>query len=164
MKNYAIILCALFISLMSCETEKGEDTPVIETDKQVRLEIFSMNPGSSSAYSEDIIIGDLIRFNKNYWSNVDSIIFVANFGVGEYSEEGTSAFTATAELYDKTNEQVIEGSSVSTNSTIVSHISSSNVYDNLPDEEITLGIKFSIDNEGEYIGISGTSYLFIYKN
>ena len=163
MKNYATILCALFISLMSCETEEGEDAPVIETDKQVRLELFSIEPRTSSTDTNGVIYGDLIRFNKNYWSNVDSIIFVPSFGVYEYNSE--ESLTATAELYDKTNEQVIEGSSLSTNSTTVSYISSGNIYDNLPDEEITLGVKFTIDGENEYSSIEiGSSYLFIYKN
>jgi len=77
------------------------------------------------------------------------------------------AFPAIAELYDQTNDVVIENSTVSTISLTATHIESGNIYDDLPEAEIDLSIQIRSDNpDTDATGtvLTGKSYLMLYRS
>jgi hypothetical protein len=125
-------------------------------DKLTRIEI----PLSNGNITEgSLIFGMVIKFNKNDYAT-DSIVFVA----APYTNgEGN---TATVELYDLTDNQVITKSILSSNQPYENSVFqlSQNIYASLPDKEISLGIKLSDDVNGQ-IAASGlyNTMIFVYK-
>jgi len=124
-------------------------------DEQIRL---SINYNANSTSTTPLIGGELINFNKNFFVNVDSIVLAANPYVGNVNNN------ALVELYNITDDATIPNSLISTNQLFDDRefIYSNNLFDDLPDKEITVGIKFSSETEGQFAA-SGSTYLFLYR-
>ena len=130
-------------------------------DEQIRLVVYSSKGGACTC-GANRFEGDLIDFDKRNWVGVDSIIFIPSM----YSSRNR-AFPAIAELYDQTNDVVIENSTVSTISLTATHIESGNIYDDLPEAEIDLSIQIRSDNpDTDATGtvLTGKSYLMLYRS
>lgn len=114
--------------------------------------------GSNTTSITPVITGSLLKFSKTNFVGVDSIIFVA----GPYVSDPSNS--SIVNLYNITDGQVISGSTLSSNSTAINtFIQTGNLYNNLPDKEITLGISQSSLNDGFFAG-SGSCYLFLYRH
>ena len=128
------------------------------SDKQILLPInFSANTTSTIP----VIGGELVKFSKKNYPNVDSIILVANPYIGDATN------TAIVELYNITDNvpitnSIIISSNLPGNTTIRPFLLSSNVYNSLPDKEITLGISLKSGSQGKFAA-SGTCYLILYR-
>ena len=129
-------------------------------DEQIRLTIYSRNSGEfgNLGSTTGYIVGELINFDKRNWVGVDSIVFVPKF------RTGNATYTAFTDLYDETNDVVINNSTVSTNSTSATHVISTNIFDDLPEQAIDLSIQLRIENSATTNWISGTSYIMLYRN
>jgi hypothetical protein len=124
-------------------------------DKQIILPInFSANVSNL----QPAIGGELIKFNKLYYPGVDSIILIGNPYVGR------SVNTAKVELYNLTDGAVIANSLLSTNNlyTERNFIETANLFNQLPDKEINLGIRLQTSINGEFAA-SGNCYLVLYR-
>ena len=116
------------------------------------------NASSNTTSVNPVITGDLIKFKKSNYPGVDSIIFVASPYVGDITN------SSVVDLYDITDRQTIVGSSLSSNSLFNSDfIQSGNLFNNISDKEITLGISQHSSNQG-FFAASGTAYLFLYRH
>ncbi len=125
-------------------------------DKQIILPInFSANVSNL----QPVIGGELIKFNKQNYTGVDSIILVGNPYVGK------SINTAKVELYNLTDDIVIPSSLLSTNKLYNERnfIETGNLYTSLPNKEINLGIRLQTSLDGEFAA-SGSCFLILYRN
>jgi len=129
-------------------------------DKQIRLNIYDQE-GVNIYFnysSSGKIIGMLDHFNKDYWSGIDSVIFVTHIGTGKSSNR------ISAELYDVTNNSIIENSFVSTNSTTYTKLESQNIFNKLPEGTVNLAIRLKLENSSSSGYIRKKSYLLLYRN
>ena len=126
-------------------------------DEQIRLTIL-IEGGSGTLSTEGYIIGELLKFNKNSWIGVDSIVFVAKL----YTSDATHK--AYAQLYDLTNETVIPNSEVSTNSEEAVNLFSENIFEALPDGEVNLGMLLRTENNSTFAWRSGSAFLLLYRS
>jgi hypothetical protein len=135
-----------------CNGQNGQDA---SSDKQIMLPInFSANTTSINP----TIAGGLIKFNKKNYPNVDSIILVSNPYVGDATN------TSNIELYNMTDNVAINKSKLTTNSLYEtsSFIQTGNLYDQLPDYDITIGMSLKSGSEGKFAA-TGTPYLFLFR-
>jgi hypothetical protein len=101
--------------------------------------------------------GELLKFNKHNYPGVDSIILVCNPYVGDVSN------TANVQLYNLTDNVPIAGSSLTANNLYsAKFIQTANLYNNLPDYDITLGVSLFSSIEGKFAA-TGTCYLFLFR-
>lgn len=136
-------------------TESVCNGAVTGGDKQIFMPIEGS--GSNTTSTTPVITGSLVKFSKTNFVGVDSIILVADPYVGDPSN------SSIVNLYDITDGQVISGSTLTSNNTANNKfIQTGNVYKNLPDKEITLGISQSSLKDGFFAG-SGSCYLFLYR-
>ena len=128
-------------------------------DEQIRLTIYN-NGANSQCTSTSRFDGDLIKFDKRNWVGVDSIVFIPHL----WSQSSSS--NAIAELYDKTNNAVINNSTVSSTNTdpFDGHISSGNIYDDLPQSEIDITIQTRAESSSFQACINQKSYLMLYRS
>ena len=167
MKSFIILsTLILVLAITSCEGPIGpEGTPGINgtNDKQIRLEFGSFSHSTSDT-SWIITYPTIINFKKEYFVGVDSIIFVVNMGSSNLNTN------CVAELFNLTDSISIQRSTVLTNDTTKfpgfsiggKWCYSANVYNNLPAEEITLGVRFKSDNYGNMVNIN-EGMLLLYR-
>ena len=130
------------------------------SDKQVRIDfqfasiLFtdSSNPGLITTIDQGIV-----RFNKGYYLNVDSIILVSDMW------SNVSNNKCYVELYNITDNVTVSGSLIETSSTLPTYISSNDFKNNLPTKEITLGLRIRSESEGKTVGVFKAS-IIIYKH
>jgi hypothetical protein len=126
-------------------------------DKQIFLPInFSANSTSTTP----VIGGELIKFSKKNYPNVDSIVLVANPYVDDIAN------TAIVELYNITDNVAVRNGMITTNRLwagfTMPFLQSGNVYSSLPDKEITLGISFRSGTQGKFAA-AGSCYLLLFR-
>lgn len=132
----------------------------IHLDKLTRLEIGSPNVNScgNTWFLTPYETFTLVDFNKLDYDNTSSIIFVPGmFG-------GGSGNTVTAQLYNVTD-------SIPIKNTFIQHFVpeyefkySENIYDDLPDYPITLGIRTKNSKNWGCGGLGIRSYLYIKRD
>ncbi|WP_298550275.1 hypothetical protein [uncultured Algibacter sp.] len=132
-------------------------------DEQIRLYLIKGAGNGVGTRNTPDIGGEIIDFDKRNYIGVDSIIFIPKLR----TEIANTAIIA--ELYDITNNRVINNSRVSSTSTVSTLVESANVYSDLPEEEIDLAIKLTPgDNTlGQNVRTGyafGTSYLMLYRS
>ncbi|HMG90769.1 MAG TPA: hypothetical protein VK589_11945 [Chryseolinea sp.] len=136
-------------------------------DKQTRLDfLFGSSVFNSSNSNTGTVLPErvqILRFNKGFYSAIDSVIFVANIWT---SDANTNCLV---ELYNVTDNIPISGSLLSTNSTVDYYAENLGVYvfsddikNGLPNKEITLGLRLRSETEGVTVSIQ-RAHLFIYK-
>lgn len=126
-------------------------------DEQIR---FRMSYGGNTRSTTPVTGGSLINFRKDAFAEIDSIVFTSDPYVA------SSVNTSFVELYDLTNDMPIANSLLSTNKTFVNRefLYSANLFDVIPDEEITLGVRFWSGTEGEFAASRGSdTYLLLYR-
>ena len=130
-------------------------------DSIVYLEIPNSSVRSYSA--QPVIGGELLKFKKSDYPGVDSIIFVSSPYVADTSNY------SVVQLYDITDQQPIAGSSLSSNKIAFTtsglygnYVQSGNLYNNLPDKEITLGVSV-YSRSNAFAGVA-YSYLFLFRH
>lgn len=155
------ILLITLLFCLSCEGPTGPKGVDGDYDKQIRLIIFDSGMDRlGTSDTSGTMIGELIKFNKNYFTGVDSITFVARV----YNEPtNTTNNTATVQLYNSTDNVPIENTLLSTNSTSPVNLETGNVYNDLPEKEITLQILLKSKVMGQIAILTGKSYLFLYR-
>lgn len=130
------------------------------TDKQVRLEIGESNVGTNSTdwSSTPFQTYRLIKFNKLNYINVDSITFVPSM----YTTDVTNK--VFVQLYNWTDNIEIGKSELTSNTNDWIFKESKNLYDQLPNKEIILGIRLKSESSDYTVSTGIRSYLFIYKH
>lgn len=102
--------------------------------------------------------GELLKFSKKNYVGVDSIILVSNAYVGD------QANTSIVELYNITDNIPIANSKIITNNlwSPTGFLQTGNLYNELPDKEITVGISLKSGNAGMFAA-TGSAYLILYR-
>jgi len=139
--------------LLSCEGEDGMDGGF---DKQIRLDL-SGGLGTSSSAGEFIHPGSwLYDFNKNYFVDVDSIVFTSFLKTGDLNVD------CLVDLYNITDSTAILSSLISTKGLEQTRVVSENVFKDLPDHSITLAVRIRTAQEGVFVSLS-FSELLLYR-
>lgn len=128
-------------------------------DEQIRLVILDLgSSGLGTGNASGFLAGDLIKFDITNWIGVDSTIFVTN------AYTSNSTFSAIVELYNVTDDEVIAGSTVSTNVAFPGEkLETGNIFDNIPTREIDLKIRVRPEDASSSATLTGKSYLFLYR-
>jgi len=145
-------------------------------DEQIRLSFAYISVGyttdSTSGFNGSLVGIELPDFNKNFWSGIDSIVFVARIA-SDIPPSGNSNPNnyAFAELFDLTNGVRIENSLISSNfqdlpnvATPPPFIYSDNIFEYLPNETISLSTILWTENEGDRVRFYIPAYLFLYRS
>lgn len=135
-----------------CNGQNGQNGT---SDKQIILPInFSANTTSTTPVAG----AGLIKFSKRNYVGVDSIILASNSYVAD------AANTAIVELYDVTDKAIVMNGMIRSNNLYSPdvYLQTGNVYNYLPDKEITLGISLKSEKQGMFAA-SGSCYLILYR-
>lgn len=123
---------------------------------ELRLRV---SPGLGNQSAEGWVwSSDLIKFNILNYPGIDSVILVV-INAKSYDSSSNIIF----DLYDITNDMVIENSEVKTNNTLETQLISSNIFSGIPKQEINLGLKI----RSEVDGVNGdcrSTYIFLYNS
>lgn len=147
-----------------CNGENGHEGPMGQdgqdgldgnTDKQIRLKLEF---GGNTTSATPVIGVALIKFSKKNYVGVDSIILVANPYVADQTN------TAIVELYNITDNEPVSNSMLTSNNLYsdTGYWQTGNIYNGLPDKEITLGLSMRSANQGMFAA-SGLCYLLLYR-
>lgn len=126
-----------------------------EQDKLIVLPL-----GGSKSISQIPALGQdpIIKFNKNNFLGLDSIVFIAVPYVSDPS------FQAVVDLYNVTDDVSITGSEIVSNQTlnVNGFVQTGNLYDQFPGKEITLVTRTRSTKEGAYAGCY-YAYLVLFR-
>lgn len=131
-------------------------------DKQIRLDVGAqfgidvVHPDTLWHVS-DTLYHTLLRFNKDYYVDVDSIIFECVAGTF------TDQATCYVELINLTDNVPITSSLVFNAGPGFKIVSSKNIYNQLPNKEITLGIQTKCNASGKEI-YSARFTIYLYRS
>ncbi len=129
-------------------------------DEQIRFKIADgIGNVANTSSSTPIVVSGLIKFDIRNYIGVDSAVFISDLYVSNTSNN------ALLELYNVTDNVIINNTQLSSNQVSTGRIfvSTGNILSNLPEKEITLGISFSSETNGEFAA-SGIPYLFLYRS
>jgi len=134
-------------------------------ETQIRLTIQDTNygppSGESVPYGNQYVSYGLPYFDKNNYKSVDSIILVAE-GIKTrklYDFETDIEGKTKIELFDVTNNQVIQGSAIVSDDSKITF--SSNLINNLPNETITLSLKYTCNEN--FISQIDRVHIFLFR-
>lgn len=126
-----------------------------EQDKQIVLPL-----GGSTSLSQTPNVGQdpIIKFKKSNFAGVDSIVFIAVPYVSDPS------FQSVVDLYNVTDQASITGSEIISNEllNVNGFVQTGNLFDQIPDKEITLVTRTRSTKEGAYAGCY-YAYLVLYR-
>lgn len=128
-------------------------------NEEIRLKVADGIGSTANTSSSTPVIVSGITFNKSNFENVGAIFFESDPYVANSSNY------ALLELYNITDNVSIPNTLLRTNSTfdLKENLRTTNIIDNLPNEEIVLGIKLSSEIDGEF-SASGIPYLVLRRN
>jgi len=125
-------------------------------DKETRISI----EWTANTTSTTIVKGiGIYNFNKDNYPGVDSIVFVgAPYSVNPINN-------SIIALYDFTSNQVVPGSEIQSNKDYnsASNIFTKNLFDVIPSGQRDLGITLRSDINGQFSGMKGNCYLYLYR-
>lgn len=132
-------------------------------DEQIRLLMYTSINAIFSTNGPPKIWREFIDFDKRNYIGVDSIIFIPSLRAAGPDNP------VTVKLYDLTNDRVINNSAVvSTNSTQSVSMKSPNIFNDLPEQKINLGIQISLEDVNcrtcGFGFFSGPTYLMLYRS
>jgi hypothetical protein len=138
----------------------------VRLDKLERLEVGPSHVGNNST---DWVLSlestnQLIKFNKLDYANVDSITFVASLVNSEPINHIAGINHAYADLFNVTDNVSVNNSQVQSTSSDYIFVESRNIYHDLPNGEITLGVRLKSESSNFVVTFGLRSYLFIYKH
>lgn len=130
------------------------------SDKQVRIDVGESNVGTNSTdwYNTPFKTYRLIKFNKLNYTNIDSITFVGSLYTPDVSNK------VYVQLYNWTDNVEIGNSILISNVDDWIFKESRNLYNQLPDKEIILGIRVKSEYSNYSVSTGIRSYIFIYKH
>ena len=171
MHNKLLIIFVSVFSLLviSCEGPKGDAGPTGPTgiqgppgmdgnsDKQIRFDLGgALGTPSTTPFMFDEV-WSLIKFNVYNYTDVDSVVL---YGILESKNSNTDCIV---DLYNLTDDVVIPGSEIRSNSTNRVWVYSSNLFNELPNKEISLALRIRSENEGILVTIY-QGLLFLFRN
>ena len=134
-------------------------------DQQLRLLLAASGTqnGVGTSNTAGDFFGLIIKFDKRNYPEVNSIVF------SPHVFNGNSANQTFVELYNITDDVVIVNSTLSPSSTAGSLetaeiLESANLFDDLPEKEITLSIRLRSSDIGTSIFLTGESYLIMERD
>jgi hypothetical protein len=151
----ARLLFVGFVYVCGCVTAKNYD-------KQIRLAFSESVFAVSSQGAREMVTSEsqqLIKFDKRNYIGVHKITYCPNVAASDSALEGY------VELYNITDKQPVLKSRIRVVGTAFEYIESENLYEYLPEKEITLGIRLLIKDKSpnRYISSAGKAYLFLYR-
>ena len=147
----------ILISFFSCDKDDDKEVQNFGIGEiRLLLNESGDNTGTFPVYNDSVYIrtGHLVDFNKKNYSNVDSAKLLIIDG-----HRGTCP--TDFQLFDLTNNQVINQSIINVTNEHYSNYYSKDIWSNIPDTEIDLGIKLKKSCSGDF-SMYGAIYLFIY--
>ncbi len=129
------------------------------SDKQIRFEIntgYGLGISDTTGYMANPNMG-IIKFDPNYFAGVDSVVFVS------FLKTENSSADCILELYDATDNSVIAGSRISSNSVNGEWVESGNILNSLPKKEITLTAYIKSGQNNNVLVNAFPIYLFLYR-
>jgi hypothetical protein len=153
MKRFRLAGIFFILSLLiySCEKE-----PVL--DKQIRIPFSGMgvskftHTDTTWRYLDQVKI---IRFNKNDYPELKSIVFAAD-------PTTMSSSSCVVELYNQTDRTEIPGSRIESLNTIPGEYTfSENILNSLPSKTIDLSIRFKSSIWGRQVFLNYDAFLFL---
>lgn len=150
------LLIGLFCTYACTVTEIGPPGEDGVSDLQIRLPL-----GVETSTAMDTVFTDaqfdLIKFNRDNYALVDSIVFASRLR----STDTTAS--CIVELFNVTDNTIVSGSEISSNSSEFVWIESNNILNSLPaSREITLRVRLRSENPGVTVQ-GGQSFLFLYR-
>jgi hypothetical protein len=118
----------------------GGSTPVSPV---IELSFTFFSSGTISTFSNSYnAVGELLNFDKTTYSEADSIIFTADL-----SSNGSDAIASYADLYNTTDDMIIEDSEISSSLDFANKvfIRSGNLLPGLPDKGIDMSLRLRSD-------------------
>jgi hypothetical protein len=158
MRKIFIILANISLIFLSCEKEE-KATDKNQNEKITRLLLYS-NTLSDNVRKDSIIFTNsfIIDFNKDDYSNLDSIKFVV------VDFKNTTNKYINVNLYNNTDSSIIEDSEVTIPPYV--HINSNyftnDILNKFPNKPINIGIQVTYVNS-TYINAKAM-YLYLYRN
>lgn len=142
-----LLTATLVVFLQSCkEGPSGPPGTDGSSDKQIRVLFPSASLGSSdTAGFISPIYTYIVKFNKNYYVDVDSIKFAA------FVRSSNSNTTCRLEVFNLTDSNVVSGSLITTNNTSYVLEESQNALSSFPNKEITLALKIRSSTQGTFV-------------
>ncbi|WP_158976595.1 hypothetical protein [Cellulophaga sp. L1A9] len=128
-------------------------------NEEIRLKIVEGIGTAATTSSDTPIIISGISFDKRNFDNVSSIFFESDPYVSNSSN------FALVELYNLTGSTGINNSLIRTNNllSLKEALRSNDIFNELPEEEINLGIRFSSEVDGAF-SASGIAYLVLKRS
>lgn len=131
------------------------------SNPQDRLIILPIDWSANTTNTTPVSGIGIIKFNKNNYPGVDSIILVCKPYVGNSSN------TAIVKLYNFTDNTTVNNGTISTNNlfstSAQAYLVSGNVFSSLPNYEIALGVSLQSSNEG-IMAATGSCFLYLYRH
>lgn len=128
-------------------------------NEEIRLVFISGTLGSSygTTSTEGSTLSVLQRFDISRYNLVRSVVFKSRLWT---SDSGTTSFV---ELINDDTGEVIPNSILSTNSSSFRGdvLTTSNIYEGFPQEEITLGLRIRSENDGVSVYVTGRTELIL---
>ena len=168
MKKIAAFLLIIFalVSFYTCFDNEGpagppgKDGKDGDYDKQICIPFpFTGSYGTSRSQYTYLSSSAIIKFNKNNYIGVDSIIFVPHIDAWMGDDN-----YCIAEIFNLTDSTEILNSLVKTNSKNRIWVESGNIYDSFPEKEIDICVRFKSLKDGDdyRVGIN-RAWLFLYR-
>nr|WP_321485569.1 hypothetical protein [uncultured Draconibacterium sp.] len=143
LKNSLIgILTFLILGATSCNEEN------YTLDKSISFSILDDHYGYGSGNDTTLYSSSLIDFNINDYILVDSVLFtISDLTTKSITDGSDISATVSVELFDLTNNTVIQNSKIVSDDIKASRCKlSSNLLSSFPDESINIGIRI-INND-----------------
>ena len=153
MKNQFFILLLLTVfAFVGCE----KDTETV-LDKEISILLL---PGAGISSEPWIFAASQPYFNISNYSEINSAVLLVS-EVQTWSNTGDIIGEASFELYDMTNDKIIENSKITTdNIDDTTYASSSNFLQNIPKGKIKLGIRIS---SSEIFSVNGRNFTLVLR-
>lgn len=133
------------------EGPEGPEGPTGANEKQVRFHIVDRFQRIN--YANPFPVDSLIKFNIDYYPDVDSAIFIAN------AKNDKGEAPVYVDLYNTTDQDTV--ATLSVTDTNYTALESENVAEVLPSKEVTLAVYLRAN--GEIISITD-AWLFLYRS
>ncbi len=162
------LISSTLVSLLvlSCEGPQGGVGPTGPTglqgvpgdsDKQLRFELSANFANSSITPFMHPEVWSLMKFNVHNYTAVDSVVLFA------LVESDNSSVNCIVDLYNWTDDEIIPGSEIMSNSTTLTWINSGNLFNELPNKEISLALRIRSET-GSVLVYCGDATLFLYRD
>jgi hypothetical protein len=137
MKKLASFTLLIFILGFNISCDRDDSSHVL-LDKEIRIPFPDYSTTTENTYITSEVYTHLLGFNKNDYSDIDSIFFVACIHIGYLPD------SIYLRLYNLTDKKILEGSEIKATADInqFKWIQTDNVIDAFPNKAIDLAIQF----------------------